>query len=87
MKDAFLNFVAGLQFVQYVGGMAVVSGLYGIVRGKIPYGWRGLPPSGYITGPAVRLLGIFVFLVGMFCIFDPAESNNVLGWQQGPPSR
>ena len=35
MKDAFLNFVAGLQFVQYVGGMAVVGGLYGIVRGKI----------------------------------------------------
>jgi len=50
--------------IRVVGLAEIGYGIYFIHTKHIPYGWRGMPPSGYLTGWAAIVVGSAVVLFG-----------------------
>jgi hypothetical protein len=47
---------------------------------RIPYGWTGRMPSGYITGIPAVLLSLLMFSVGTVMLFWPEIIISIFGW-------
>ena len=62
------NTILGIRFI---GIAAVIQGGYIIRTGKISYGWRGMPPSGYLSGWIAIGIGVLVILLGMVFVGAP----------------
>ena len=73
----FAAVVAAFLFDTILGirtlGLAEAAiGAYWIKVGRVPYGWRGLPPSGYLTGWAALAVGALVISIGLLFMLAPA---------------
>jgi hypothetical protein len=72
----FAAVVAAFVFDRLVGiralGLAEAAvGAYWIKVGRVPYGWRGFPPSGYLTGWAAAGIGAFAIAIGILFLLAP----------------
>ena len=50
--------------IRLLGFAEMGCGIYWIRSGKIPYGWRGMPASGYLTGWAAVGVGVLAIALG-----------------------
>jgi len=53
-----------------------------LVKRRIPYGWEGREPSGYITGTPAVILSLLIGLVGIAMIVQPELMLALLGWSK-----
>jgi hypothetical protein len=85
---AFIAIVLLFQFVSTKAGTRAmgVSMLAGAVvqqfRGRIEYGWRGMPAAGYITGALATLLNLLLATVGLAIVVWPEVAMGIFGWDK-----
>jgi hypothetical protein len=61
---------ASLERGAQVAGVAVlVQALMFLRKRRVPYGWRGAPPSGYFTGSSAVAIALLLCAAGLFLIF------------------
>jgi hypothetical protein len=83
---AFIVVVALFQLVSSkagmmgVGIMMLAGAVFQLVTRRIPYGWEGLEPSGYITGVPAILLSLFMFAAGLAMLLQPEFMLVLFGW-------
>ena len=83
---AFVVVVALFQLVSYkagmmgVGIMMLAGGVFQLVTRRIPYGWEGLEPSGYITGVPAVLLSLLMCVAGFAMLLQPEFMLVLFGW-------
>lgn len=65
----------GLGVVMLIGSGAQIAAR------RIPYGWEGKEPSGYITGFPALLVSLLMGTLGMAMIFQPALMLTLFGWK------
>lgn len=64
-------------------GCAVVSQeLVGWRAERIPYGWKGQEPSGYITGVWAKALVALGGLAGLWMVLEPGLWLAIFGWSE-----
>ncbi len=63
-----------------VGIMMLAGAVFQLVTRRIPYGWEGLEPSGYITGVPAILLSLFMFAAGLAMLLQPEFMLVLFGW-------
>ncbi len=63
-----------------LGCVIFASALIGWKSGRIPYGWQGHEPSGYITGVPAKALFVLCGLVGSWMVWDPELWLAILDW-------
>lgn len=61
--------------------MLVVSGVQVVTR-RIPYGWEGREPSGYITGAPAVVVGMLMGAVGVAMLAQPELMLVLFGWSE-----
>jgi hypothetical protein len=59
--------------------MLVVSEIHLVTR-RIPYGWEGREPSGYITGVPAVMVGMLTGAVGAAMLAYPELMLALFGW-------
>lgn len=59
--------------------MMIASGVQITVR-RIPYGWEGKRPSGYITGVPAVLICLLMGAIGVMMIVRPDFMLTLFGW-------
>jgi len=57
--------------IRALGLLEVAVGVYFIKAGKVPYGWRGRPASGYLTGWAAVASGVLAIMIGVLFLVAP----------------
>jgi hypothetical protein len=86
---AFVTFVVVLTLflfasskagVRCLGVMMSVGAGVKIVMGRIPYGWDGREPSGYITGFPAVLVGLLMAILGIVMVMQPDLMLALFGW-------
>jgi hypothetical protein len=83
---AFIVVVALFQLVSSragmmgVGIMVLAGALPQMVTRRIPYGWEGREPSGYITGIPAVLLSLLICAAGLAMLLQPEFMLALLGW-------
>jgi hypothetical protein len=50
--------------------------------GRIAYGWKGRPPSGYITGWPATLLTLVFGALGLAILIWPEVAMGIFGWDR-----
>jgi hypothetical protein len=79
---ALFLFVSAKAGTRAVGVSMILSALIQMREGRIAYGWKGRPPSGYITGLLATILnGVFV-AIGFAVAIWPEVAMGVLGWDR-----
>jgi hypothetical protein len=75
------DFLFGINaFVRVAGCAMIVCGFYWIFTQKIPVGWKGRPPSFYITGWFAIVLGIAQIGLGVVLVYFAPVVACALGW-------
>lgn len=65
-------FLGGSEIGKRVLGVCLIVGaLFQQVVGKIPYGWEGSEPSGYLTGWKMLLVNLTLVAVGTYFALFP----------------
>lgn len=59
--------------IRLAGLEVLLFGCYVVRVRKVPYGWRGQPPSGYITGVPAVAIGLALVGLGIFMLARPAS--------------
>jgi hypothetical protein len=76
---AFAGERAGARAV----GLFVIAQAYVLLSARrIPYGWEGQEPSGYITGPLVQVLAVLLGGLGAAFVARPALMLGVFGFAE-----
>jgi hypothetical protein len=57
--------------IQFAGVAALWTGGFFIRVRQVAYGWRGGPPSGYITGIPAIAIGLAVVCLGIYMLMRP----------------
>ena len=57
--------------IRVLGLAEAAVGAYWIKVGKVPYGWRGFPASGYLTGWAALAAGALAIAIGILFMLTP----------------
>jgi hypothetical protein len=61
-----------------VAGVAVlVQALMFLRKRRVPYGWRGAPPSGYFTGSSAVAVALLLCAAGLFLIFKSSVAADL----------
>ena len=83
---AFVLIVALFAFVGPKAGMRgmgvamlVVAAAQLITR-RIPYGWEGREPSGYLSGTAAVVVGVLAGILALAMLFKTEFMLEMLGW-------
>ena len=63
-----------------LGGVMISSALWKQLKGRIPYGWEGQAPSGYLSGGIATILNLAMALFGLAILIWPEVAMAVLGW-------
>jgi hypothetical protein len=85
---AFLVVVGLFVFVSTKAGTRALGAcmLFGALaewrEGRVAYGWKGQPPSGYVTGWFARLLSLVLGAVGVAVLIWPEVAMGILGWDR-----
>lgn len=64
-------FVGEKAGIQGMGLVALVAGFIQIAKRRIPYGWEGREPSGYITGMPAVALGVLMCILALAMLARP----------------
>jgi hypothetical protein len=73
-------FVSVRAGTRALGLVMTVGALTQQVKGRIPYGWEGRPPSGYITGWIATVLNLVFALAGLAIVVWPDVAMGIFGW-------
>jgi len=74
-------FFAGELVGARASGLLVIAQAYVLLSVKrIPYGWEGQEPSGYITGPFVQVLSTLLGGLGAAFVARPALMLGLFGF-------
>lgn len=73
-------FVSSRVGMRGAGLVMLAGAAVHVVQRRIPYGWEGREPSGYITGVAAVLLGALMGLIGVVALVQPDLMLALLGW-------
>ena len=65
--------------VRALGIDALVVSAVSFRSGRIPYGVRGQPPAGHLTGGPAIFGGIVLAVIGLACLFAPHRVLPLLG--------
>jgi hypothetical protein len=76
---SFVSFQAGMRGLG--ASMIIAAGVQITVR-RIPYGWKGKEPSGYITGSSAVLICLLLGAIGMAMIVRPEFMLTLFGWTE-----
>jgi hypothetical protein len=57
--------------IQFAGAAVIWTGFLFVRTARVPYGWRGQPPSGYITGIPAVVTGLAVIGLGIYMLARP----------------
>jgi hypothetical protein len=61
-----------------VAGVAVLAqALMFLRKRRVPYGWRGAPPSGYFTGYSAVAVAMLLCAAGLFLIFKSSVAADL----------
>ena len=71
-----------VALVRALGVALMATGAYFFFQGAIPYGIRGRPPSGYLTGAMARLISIAIAVLGIAMAAAAPRAACILGWAQ-----
>ena len=73
----FVSAVAGTR----AAGVAMLAGaVLQQVRGRIPYGWEGREPSGFLTGGTAKVVNLIMAAIGVALAIWPRAAMNIFGW-------
>lgn len=77
------HFLLGVHaLVRVVGATCVLTGLYWVLRRRIPVGWEGQPPSFHVTGVLAVVLGLLLAAFGVLLVCFAPVAACVLGWSE-----
>ena len=79
----FFAFVSTKAGTRAMGACMFAGSLMQLREGRVGYGWKGQPPSGYITGGPARLLILVFGALGVAVFFWPEVAMGILGWDRG----
>src|SRR3954465_16019232 len=85
---AFLIVVALFMFVSAkagtrgMGACMIAGAVMQQREGRIGYGWKGQPASGYITGRPATLLNLVFGALGLAVFIWPEVAMGVFGWDR-----
>lgn len=57
--------------IRGMGFVALIAGLIQTTKRRIPYGWEGHEPSGYVTGASAVVLGALMCIVALVMLVRP----------------
>lgn len=63
-----------------LGCVIVLGALIGWKSARIPYGWEGHEPSGYISGVLAKMLLSLGGLIGVWMVWEPDLWLAIFGW-------
>ena len=62
-------------------GVAMLAGaVLQQVRGRIPYGWEGREPLGFLTGGLAIVVNLIMAAIGVALAIWPHAAMNIFGW-------
>ena len=76
---ALFLFVSAKMGTRSLGLFIVLMALVQHRQGRIPYGWEGQPPSGYLTGPLAMLVNVLVAAIGLAVFVWPEVAMGMFG--------
>jgi len=76
---AFVWYRFGGERGAQAGGVALLlqAAIY-LRNGRVPYGWRGAPPSGYIEGAPAVVLSLLLGALALWMILRPRVPGAIL---------
>ena len=77
---ALFVFVGNKAGTRAVGGVMIFGAAWQQLRGRIPYGWEGRKPSGFLTGGFATVVNLILAALGFSVLVWPAVAMDVLGW-------
>lgn len=78
---ALFLFVGPKAGIRAVGVSVLVWAAASLLTRRIPYGWEGQEPSGYVTGFPAALISLVMFAAGAAMLVVPDFMLEVLGWK------
>jgi hypothetical protein len=69
--------------IRALGLAEAAVGVYWIRVGRVPYGWRGFPPSGYLTGWAALASGAIAISIGILFMLAPTAVESLVCGHRG----
>lgn len=73
-------FVSSRAGMRGAGVVILAGAIVHVLQRRIPYGWQGREPSGYISGAPALLLGALLGIVGVAAVVQPDLILALLGW-------
>ena len=61
-----------LVAIRLLGLQTLVESIFLFINPRIPYGWVGRPPSGYLSGALAKWLATVFGVLGVILLFFPA---------------
>ena len=77
---ALFVFVGNKAGTRAVGGVMIIGAAWQQLKGRIPYGWEGPKPSGFLTGSLATVVNLILAALGFSVLVWPAVAMDVLGW-------
>jgi hypothetical protein len=72
---------AGERAGARAAGVLVIAQAYILLSAKrLPYGWEGREPTGYITGPLIQVLAVLLGGLGAAFVAKPTLMLGLLGF-------
>jgi hypothetical protein len=69
--------------IRALGVVEIAVGIYFIKAGKVPYGWRGFPASGYLTGWGAVASGLVAIVIGALFLVAPGAVEPLFCGRRG----
>ncbi|MRW92851.1 hypothetical protein GJ699_22895 [Duganella sp. FT80W] len=73
-------FVASKAGIMGAGVIMLIDAGLHIAECRIPYGWEGKEPSGYLTGLPALLVSLLTGVLGITMIILPELMLTLVGW-------
>jgi len=77
---ALFVFVGNKAGARAVRGVMIFGAVWQQLKGRIPYGWEGRKPSGFLTGGLATVVNLILAALGFFVLVWPAVAMDVLCW-------
>lgn len=77
---ALFVFVGNKAGTRAVGGVMIFGSAWQQLKVRIPYGWEGQKPSGFLTGGLATVVNSIMAALGFSILVWPEIAMDVLGW-------
>ena len=79
---ALFTFVSSKAGMRGLGVVTLSQATVHLISRRIPYGWEGRQPSGYITGTAAVIVAALLALLGLAMLAKPELMLVLFGWAE-----